>query len=259
MMWLALIPLWNVQAQKVQLPKGKKAAIVLTYDDGLHSQLEHVVPVLDKYKIKATFFLWAGMVQEEDIPVWRKVSKKGHELGNHSLYHPCNAGINPDTISGKCGSLECYSIKEMVEEIRIMNLMLRAIDGKSVHPYAYPCSQTRVWEGDFSKPLLEAGFVNYARTDDEGGFISDLKNFNPALVSSFAAHAGYKLEDFLPYINKVREAEGVGVIIFHGIGADWLTVSDEEHLRLIQYLAKQRDIWVAPFSTVLDYITKNSK
>ena len=116
MMWLALIPLWNVQAQKVQLPKGKKAAIVLTYDDGLHSQLEHVVPILDKYKIKATFFLWAGMVQEEDIPVWRKVSKKGHELGNHSLYHPCNAGINPDTISGKCGSLECYSIKEMVEE-----------------------------------------------------------------------------------------------------------------------------------------------
>ena len=259
MMWLALIPLWNVQAQKVQLPKGKKAAIVLTYDDGLHSQLEHVVPVLDKYKIKATFFLWAGMVQEEDIPIWRKVSKKGHELGNHSLYHPCNAGINPDTISGKCGSLECYSIKEMVEEIRIMNLMLRAIDGKSIHPYAYPCSQTSVWEGDFSKPLLEAGFVNYARTDDEGGVISDLKNFNPALVSSFAAHTGYKLEDFLPYINKVREAEGVGVIIFHGIGADWLTVSDEEHLRLIQYLAKQRDIWVAPFSTVLDYITKNSK
>ncbi len=256
---LALIPLWNVQAQKVQLPKGKKAAIVLTYDDGLHSQLEHVVPVLDKYKMKGTFFLWAGMVQQEDIPAWRKVIKKGHELGNHSIYHPCNAGINPDTVSGKCGSLECYTIKEMLEEIRIMNLFLKAIDGKDIHSYAYPCSQTSAGDGDFSKPMIDSGMINYARTDDEGGVISDLKNFNPALVSSFAAHKDYKLEDFLPYINKVREAEGVGVIIFHGIGADWLTVSDEEHLRLIQYLAKQRDIWVAPFSTVLDYISKNSK
>ena len=256
---LALIPLWNAQAQKVQLPKGKKAAIVLTYDDGLHSQLEHVVPVLDKYKMKGTFFLWAGMVQQEDIPAWRKVNKKGHELGNHSIYHPCNAGIDPDTASGKCGSLECYTIKEMLEEIRVMNLFLKAIDGKDIHSYAYPCSQTSAGDGDFSNPMIDSGMINYARTDDGGGVISDLKNFNPALVSSFAAHKDYKLEDFLPYINKVREAEGVGVIIFHGIGADWLTVSDEEHLRLIQYLAKQRDIWVAPFSTVLDYISKNSK
>jgi peptidoglycan/xylan/chitin deacetylase (PgdA/CDA1 family) len=66
----------------------KKVIIVLTYDDGLASQLDIAIPQLDSLGFKATFFL-TGYVGPKTIPRWRQVALKGHELANHSLYHPC--------------------------------------------------------------------------------------------------------------------------------------------------------------------------
>ena len=46
-------------AQQVHWPEQKKAAIVLTYDDALPSQLDLAVPELRRAGLKATFFLTA--------------------------------------------------------------------------------------------------------------------------------------------------------------------------------------------------------
>src|ERR671932_697519 len=64
-------------------PNGAKAAVVLTYDDALDSQLDHAVPVLDAAGFKATFFL-AG-VKLADVLRWRAVAAEGHELANHTI------------------------------------------------------------------------------------------------------------------------------------------------------------------------------
>ena len=64
-------------------PRGKAAAIVLTYDDALHSQLDVAVPQLAKARIRATFFL-DGDITPDDMLRWRAVARAGHELGNHS-------------------------------------------------------------------------------------------------------------------------------------------------------------------------------
>lgn len=55
-------------------PNGARAAVVLTYDDALESQLANVVPALDAANFKATFFL-SGL-QQKDVDRWRDVAAR---------------------------------------------------------------------------------------------------------------------------------------------------------------------------------------
>jgi peptidoglycan/xylan/chitin deacetylase (PgdA/CDA1 family) len=75
-------------AQGIEWPEGKKAAVVLTYDDALESQLVHAAPALEKHGFRGTFFLDEHRVEPANFHRWADVAKKGHELGNHSLFHP---------------------------------------------------------------------------------------------------------------------------------------------------------------------------
>jgi len=70
---LGLVMATSARAQQpVQWPHGKKAAIVLTYDDSLHSQLEIAIPQLNEVGFKGTFFL-NGTFPPEDVSRWRAV------------------------------------------------------------------------------------------------------------------------------------------------------------------------------------------
>src|SRR5215217_9590350 len=60
-------------------PGNKKCAIVLTYDDGLLSQLQYAIPQLDSAKLKGTFFL-TGNLNGKSIRLWRKAAGNGHEI-----------------------------------------------------------------------------------------------------------------------------------------------------------------------------------
>ena len=78
------------------LPSEKN--IVLTFDDGYVSQLELVVPLLEKYKLKATFFVplnYLGKTDEwntSSLPIMTSKQLKALnpnfiELAFHSFYH----------------------------------------------------------------------------------------------------------------------------------------------------------------------------
>jgi hypothetical protein len=57
------------------------------------------------------------------------------------------------------------------------------------------------------------------------------------------------------YVEKVKAGGGFGVMGFHGVGGDYLTVSNDAHKTLLQYLHEhQSEIWVAPFRDVMDYV-----
>ena len=238
---------------QIQWPEGKKAAIMLTYDDGCHSQLENVVPQLNAQGFKGTFFLMGCYVTEEDVPAWRKVSQQGHELGNHTIYHACN-DAKADTLSGHCRSLECYTVEEMLNEIKIMNSFLNAIDGKQTHSYAYPCGQYKAGGQDYATPMIEQGICNFGRMSDTEEFITSPQQLNPAHVPAFTTLAGYKAEQMIDFIQKVLNKGGAGVILFHGVGGDWITVETSEHQKMVDYLAAHPEIWVGTFSDVLTHI-----
>lgn len=93
------------------LPKGKN--IVITFDDGYVSQMKLALPLLKKYKLKATFFVPLDFLGQTDS--WntssleimtaeqlKSLDPKIVELGFHSFYHKkytelSNAEIEADT------------------------------------------------------------------------------------------------------------------------------------------------------------------
>jgi peptidoglycan/xylan/chitin deacetylase (PgdA/CDA1 family) len=65
--------------------KGK-AAIALTFDDGPGEFTPRVLEILDRYQVKATFFMNGDQVEKRP-EVAREVKKRGHEIGEHTYSH----------------------------------------------------------------------------------------------------------------------------------------------------------------------------
>lgn len=250
---LFLLITQGIYAQ-IHWPAGKKAAVILTYDDGLKSHLRIVMPQLESHNFRGTFFLYGQVVKEEDIPEWRAASQRGHELGNHSLFHPCLSQTTQQSTE-PCRSLECYSVKDMLTEISIMNNFLYAIDGKKEHAYAYPCSQSIAGGEDYSQPLLTSDITKFARGGDRG-IITNADSLNYAMTPTLPAHTGITADTLIAYVQEAIKKEGLAIIVFHGVGGDYLTVEANEHEKLIDYLASHQDIlWVGTFSEILQYVT----
>jgi len=60
---------------------GRKAAVILTYDDALESHLDIVVPLLNDHGHRATFYVtgvFPGFTP--NIERWRAAAADGHEL-----------------------------------------------------------------------------------------------------------------------------------------------------------------------------------
>ncbi len=243
------------QAQeKIKWPHHKKAVIVLTYDDALNSQLNIAVPQLDSAHLTATFFL-TGDIDYQTIPRWRALSKKGYELANHTIYHPCLSTEDNPVASDK------YTIPGMLSEIDVMNHFLFAIDGKTTRTYAYPCTETLAGGKDYVDTLRKYGLVKYARIGgDVDAVITDFKHLDLMQVPAYGLEDNTSGTQLIAFVKLVQQGGGMGIFMFHGIGGDYITTSVKAHKELLDYLKKnKKDIWVATFQQALDYATQANK
>jgi peptidoglycan/xylan/chitin deacetylase (PgdA/CDA1 family) len=244
---------FTVQAQdKITWPDHKKAVIVLTYDDALHSQLNVAIPQLDSVHLKGTFFL-TGDLNSQTIPQWRKASKKGHELANHTVFHPCLSTDDNPMAS------EHYTISRILHEIEVMNNYLFAVDGKGPRTYAYPCTETHVAGEDYVDSLRKHSIIKYARIGgDANAVITNFKDLDPLLVPSYGLEGKNSGAQLIDFVKKVEASGGMGILMFHGVGGDYITTSAQAHRELLAYLKEnQKDIWITTFQQAMDYAMAN--
>lgn len=64
--------------------EGKK--VYLTFDDGPSANTKEIMDVLDKYHVKATFFV-TGRDDKESVDLYKEIVERGHTLGMHSYSH----------------------------------------------------------------------------------------------------------------------------------------------------------------------------
>ncbi len=91
-------------------PRDEKL-IALTFDDGPHpKETYEVLKVLDKYDVKATFFVVGKHANWYSEPLI-KASKEGHEIGNHTFSHPDISNLSNDDIKKEIKECEDVLLK----------------------------------------------------------------------------------------------------------------------------------------------------
>lgn len=232
---------------KFSWPDGRQAAIVLTYDDAITaSDLTVAAPQLDRAGLKGTFFLMGKAVRAEDVPRWRALAASGHELGNHTVNHPCRRGtydMPPQY------NTESYSVGVLLTEIGAMNALLTALDGRPSHAFAVPCGHTVLGDGkDYIAPLKASGLVSSIRDAPD---LPPAPDGPPLLENGFVGSSG---ADMIAWVKQVESSGGLGVVVFHGVGGDYLSVTAEAHQQLLDYLAAHRKtIWTATYSEAVSH------
>ena len=130
-------------------PEGKKMALSLTFDDARLSQVDYGIPLLDKYGVKGTFYVSPdNMIQR--LEGWKKASVNGHEIGNHSLLHPCTGNF----AWSRDRALEDYTLQEMNAELDSANKTIKRMLGIQPVSFAFPCGQKFVGRGKMIKSYI---------------------------------------------------------------------------------------------------------
>jgi peptidoglycan-N-acetylglucosamine deacetylase len=123
-------------------PEGKRAALSLTFDDARASQIDVGMPILNEHGVQATFYISLSAAQTRS-QAWKEAIAQGHEIGNHSLRHPCTGNFP----WARDKALEDYSLDQMKQELKAANAAIHALLGMQAVTFAYPCGQTFVGRG----------------------------------------------------------------------------------------------------------------
>lgn len=233
-------------------PDGRRAAVSLAYDDALPSQLDHAIPALDRHGLKASFYLTLAADSVRDRRgEWEAAARNGHELGNHTLFHQCASSLPDRNWVPPHRDLDDTTVAQMRDQVLLANVMLAALDGKAERTMTVPCGDTQARDGDYVDAVAPA-FV--AIKLGQGGVVGNMAALDPAAVPVDVPveATGEAL------IARVEEAARRGTMAsftFHGIGGDYLAVSDEAHEALLRHLAAYPDVyWVAPFVDIMRHV-----
>lgn len=235
-------------------PDGKKAAVVFTYDDALDGHLDVAVPQLDEFGLKGTFYCIGNSpslyIRTDE---WRKIAQNGHELGNHTIFHPCN-GTRGDWVKPEY-DLRKYSLDQIVAELKTANTLLKAIDGKTERTFAYTCCDYVAGGTDFSGEV-EKLFVA-ARLD--GSVPENMNNYNVYKTPSWGVN-NPTAEQLIAFVDEALKKGTIAVFMFHSVGGGYLNVGAEEHRKLCEYVKKnEKDIYTSTFLEVMQFVKNSGK
>jgi peptidoglycan/xylan/chitin deacetylase (PgdA/CDA1 family) len=244
-----------LNAQTSTTWNGKSCAVVLTYDDGLNVDLNNVIPALDSVGLKGTFYIsdyFDGL--KNQIFNWRKAAGEGHELGNHTIWHPCEGGrpgrefVKPET------DLNNYTVSRMVKEIKTMNNILKAIDGKEERTFAYPCGDTRIHDTAYLDGLKNE-FIAARGVTPEMLPINKIDLYNVACYTM----NGQSADEMIALVKKAMATHTLLVFLFHGVGGEHsLNVSLQAHSALLHFLQQhENEIWIAPMIDIAEFVKSN--
>jgi peptidoglycan/xylan/chitin deacetylase (PgdA/CDA1 family) len=242
-------------------PKETRCAVSLTYDDGLPVHRSLVAPVLQEQGLRATFYVSIHTrltTSPEQPESWREISLAGHELGNHSVFHPCRRRP-PEAFPWleEAFDLRSYSPSRLRSELEVANLVLRLIDGKTERTYGNTCCDTTIGagEGELRMDGVLADLFVAARGSLTGTFAKP-ETVNLLDVGCIGAD-GRSLDELVGVVEETREQGGWAVFMIHGVGVGThqFYLEPEVHREFLGWLARQRrTIWTAPFVEVAKYI-----
>ena len=234
-------------------PEGKQVAVSLTFDDARPSQVDKGIPLLDQYGVKATFYLVPSTMKQR-LEGWKKAVANGHEIGNHSLLHPCTGNFP----WSRNKALEDYTLKKMQKELRQTNDSINIFLGITPKSFAFPCGQTFVGRGVRTKsyvPVVARLFLTGRGWLGEGP--------NDPGFCDFAQLTGMEMDgkNFSEIKDLINSAKATGkwlVLAGHEMSDSGRQTTQLSMLKQLIEYAQQPDsgIWLQPVDVVAEYIRK---
>ena len=231
---------------------GQCGAVSLTFDDGLASQLFRAVPTLGRHGLRGTFYLNARSARwEEGLAPWADVAGLGHELGNHTLTHPCSG--NFDFVPAGRG-LEDLTLEDIAQDIDLCEERLRSVAGPGPRSFAYPCYQDFVGRGARRQSYVPLVAERFVAARARGERANDPARADLHWLWSFPCER----MDAAQMIGLCETATARGlwcILTLHGIHEGGLAVAAEDLEVLCAHLAAQRTrIWTAPVAEVAGHV-----
>jgi peptidoglycan/xylan/chitin deacetylase (PgdA/CDA1 family) len=237
-------------------PNGAVCAVSLSYDDSVPIHHQRVAPLLHAHGLHGTFYLSINSLHTPDE--WKKVAAQGHELGNHSLFHPCRR--EPPGNYGWLAEdydLANYSPRRFRDELEVANKFIDMLDGGRPRTYGNNCTHLTIGRGhklEPMDPILDDLFVA-ARGAITGEPVDPA---NPAFTRLGHYNGdGKTFEQLRAEIEGARARGGWIIYMFHGVGKDThnLYVDEEEHRKLVEWLDQESaSIWTAPVVDVAQHL-----
>ncbi len=218
---------------------NKSAAVSLTFDDNNESQFAYILPLLDRFRFNATFFVVTGALDKPwSVVTWdsvRMAASRGHEIGSHTVNHP--------------RLIELDEVSRMYELEYSRNRIDEEVPGQKCVSLAYPYSQ---WDDELRSQV--SSYYIVARAGDNWSEPADPPDLYT--VHGNIPLASTSLEQMNCWIDEAVVYRLWCVEIVHTFeyeGAEPLS-ADRYRLHLRYIKSKEERVWVAPLGTVAKYI-----
>lgn len=196
------------QKQKIALRKlirgnPDRKWIALTFDDGPHPMYTpKLVAILNKYRVKATFFV-VGKMAEQYPDLVHLLQQNGHAIGNHTYHHVNLTRLTPEQIA---------------VEIKACGKVIQSITGQAPHLFRPP-------GGDYNQTVAQIaqslGYWLILWTDDPGDYARPPKKVLEQRLLSNLSNGGIILLhdgvpqtiELLPQLLEYLRKEGYTVVL----------------------------------------------
>jgi len=245
-------------------PDKHPAAISLTYDDALPQHLDLVMPQLESFGLRGTFYIPTQLKGDSSWFTcpgdWKTAVQRGrHEIANHTQYHPC--GMRGRDWVKPNFSLEAYSLSRIEDElVHASKDIVDVVGDQGAITYAYTCGDDWVGPEKTSyRPVVDRLFPA-ARGVDHRKLV-DPYDCDLNFVPGWAMFETTKLADVLALIDEAVERGRWIVLVFHGVGGGHhIDVSAHFHLEILDRIAVLRDqLWCDTFVKVAERIRQRTK
>ena len=168
----------------------KSAFLTLTFDGGYKETMELILPILEKEKISATFFIVTGSIGKTlegrpvvDASTIQNIERTGHEIASHSVTHVHLSTPIASELSRRTKEVFFrYSWKEMLKKVSIERI-LRIYTDMKLHRQSSVNEKTFLQEASQSK--------------------TDLNNLLLQPVVSFAYPGGWSSKSIIKDLKKI--------------------------------------------------------
>jgi peptidoglycan/xylan/chitin deacetylase (PgdA/CDA1 family) len=235
-------------------PGGRLGAISLTFDDGMRSQLEVAAPLLERHGLCGTFYVNPRDNYREQLAPWGAVAAAGHEIGNHTVSHPCSKGFSFISQQGRRG-LEELSWEEMAAEIATAKQRLdEMFPTQGRVSFAYPCYQPFVGRGENRRSYVPLVVEQCIAGRGRGERANDPHYCDLGYLWSWPCERMTGAE-MVGLVEQTIADGRWGILTFHGVHEGHLSVGEGELGELCAHLQRNAErVWTAPVAEVAAWV-----